>query len=157
MKRHILVTGSPGVGKTTLIASRIGRLPGAKTGFLTREVREDGIRKGFIIETLSGISVPLAVAASAGLPRVGKYRVLSESIQDVAVRSILGRADFIVIDELGTMGGSPESFMQAVHTALAGPSTVIAAVAANGNPFIEGIKTRPDARPYTVTRKIGIR
>jgi nucleoside-triphosphatase len=99
------------------------------------------------------VRVPLAVTAPVGLPRVGKYRVLSDAIRDVGVPGIMGRADFIVIDEIGKMGSSSVSFMRAVHTVLAGPSIVIATIAVNGNPFIEGIKTRPDVRLFEVTRK----
>lgn len=118
------------MGKTTLIASLIGGLPGTKTGFLTRE---GGIRKGFIIGTLDGVKVPLAEVGPFGFPRVGKYRVLSESIRGVGVPAILGRADFIGIDEIGKMESTSESFIRAVHEVPAGgpelslplPGTVI--------------------------------
>ncbi len=152
MRRHILITGSPGVGKTTLIESVIARLPGTKTGFFTREVREGPIRKGFIIETLDGARAVLADVAVSGLPRVGKYRVLPESIREVGVPAMLGRGDFIVIDEIGKMECTSESFIQALHTVLAGRSIVIATIAARGTPFIEGIKRRPDVVLFEVTR-----
>lgn len=46
-----------------------------------------------------------------------------------------------------------DSFNQAVCTVLARPSTVIATIAERGNPFIEGIKLRPDVLLFTVTRE----
>jgi nucleoside-triphosphatase len=152
MRRHFLITGSPGVGKTTLIVSVIARLPGTKTGFFTREVREDGVRTGFMIETLDGVRAPLADVAPFGSPRVGKYRVLLESIREVAVPAISGRADFIIIDEIGKMESTSESFVRAVHEVLAGSSVVIATIAGKGNRFIEGIKQRSDVLLFEVTR-----
>jgi nucleoside-triphosphatase len=151
-RRHVLITGSPGVGKTTLIASLVVRLPGTTTGLLTREVRESGVRKGFTIETLDGEHARLAEVSSSGACRVGKYRVLTESIRDVAVPAILRRADFIVIDEIGKMETLSEDFVRAVHTVLAGPSVVIATIAAGGNAIIEEIRLRRDVRLFEVTR-----
>jgi nucleoside-triphosphatase len=129
------------------------RLPGTKTGFFTREVREGGTRRGFVIETLDGVTAPLAEVARIGFPRVGKYRVLSESIDEVAVRAIAGSADFIIIDEIGTMETVSARFIQAVGQAFAGRSVVIATIAGRGNAFIEGIKQRPDVHLFEVTRK----
>jgi nucleoside-triphosphatase len=151
-RRHILITGSPGVGKTTLIASLIERLPGTAAGFLTREVREGGVRRGFSIETLDGRRAVLAEASSGGAHRVGKYHVLTESIRDVAVPAILAPADFIVIDEIGKMETLSEDFVRAVYTVLDGPSVVIATIAAGGNAVIERIRQRRDARMFEVTR-----
>jgi nucleoside-triphosphatase len=53
---HILITGLPGVGKTTLIrglATRLAKYDPA--GFYTEEIRDSqGKREGFRIVTLSG-------------------------------------------------------------------------------------------------------
>ncbi len=84
---------------------------------------------------------------------MGKYRVLSESIDNVAVGAITVEADFVIIDEIGKMETVSERFVRAVERAFAGGSTVIATIARHGNPFIEGIKQRPDARLFEVTRE----
>lgn len=60
-----LVTGSPGVGKTTLIARVLENLrtsnPNLKIqGFFTREIRQEGERVGFEVVTLDGRTAPLA-------------------------------------------------------------------------------------------------
>jgi nucleoside-triphosphatase len=153
VKRHILITGLPGVGKTTLIRTLIERLPGTKTGFTTREVREAGQRKGFVIETLDGLAAPLALVATSGSPRVGRYRVLVSSIDELAVGAVTDRADFVVIDEIGKMETMSGRFTRAVDTALAGPSTVIATIAWRGNAFIERVKRRTDVLLFEVTRQ----
>ncbi len=140
------------MGKTTLIASLTDRLPGKTTGFLTREVREGGVRKGFTIETLDGNRAVLAEVSPGGGLHVGKYRVLPDSIRHVAVPAILAPADLIVIDEIGKMETLSEDFVRAVYTVLDGPSVVIATIAAGGNAVIERIRQRRDVRLFEVTR-----
>jgi nucleoside-triphosphatase len=150
--RHILITGSPGVGKTTLIAALVDRLPGTKAGFFTREIREGGLRTGFMIETLDGKTEVLAEASRVGFPRVGKYRVLTESLRSVAVPAMLKRADIIIIDEIGKMEAAYEGFVPAVLTALSGHPTVMATIAGRGTAAIEEIKRRADVLVFEVTR-----
>jgi len=47
---NILITGLPQSGKTTLLKSLLKNHP-QKTGFFTHEMRENGTRTGFEIET----------------------------------------------------------------------------------------------------------
>jgi nucleoside-triphosphatase len=102
---------------------------------------------------LDGERASLAEVAPFGSPRVGKYRVISESIRRLGVPAIGGRADFIVVDEIGKMESTSEGFIRAVHKVLAGRSTVIGTIAGNGNCFIEEIKLRPDVQLFEITRK----
>jgi nucleoside-triphosphatase len=47
-KKNILITGQPGIGKTTFIKKLAGKLKDLHPfGFYTTEIREAGIRKGF--------------------------------------------------------------------------------------------------------------
>lgn len=61
-----MITGFPGVGKSTLVASVIGELgriydlPQIAKGFYTEEVRGSSGRMGFDVVTLSGQRSPLA-------------------------------------------------------------------------------------------------
>lgn len=73
MRKHVFVTGQPGVGKSTLIQRVLQQLalpPGTATGFYTEEVRDGaGERQGFDVVTLDG--------QRSTLSRVGTARRVS--------------------------------------------------------------------------------
>ena len=51
---RILITGTPGVGKTTLVRKVVEKLAVRLGGFYTEEIREQGIRVGFRLRTMEG-------------------------------------------------------------------------------------------------------
>ena len=74
--RHILLTGLPGVGKTTIIKQLADSLATHQPdGFFTQEIREDGIRKGFELVTFDGRRQLLSHVNIPGSHRVGRYGV----------------------------------------------------------------------------------
>ncbi|XP_021122067.1 cancer-related nucleoside-triphosphatase isoform X4 [Heterocephalus glaber] len=93
MARHVFLTGSPGVGKTTLIqkASELLQSSGLPVdGFYTEEVRQGGRRTGFDVVTLSGARGPLSRVGSEPQPgkrdcRVGQYVVDLTSFEQLAL------------------------------------------------------------------------
>ncbi|MCX5868585.1 MAG: hypothetical protein NT009_14105 [Proteobacteria bacterium] len=57
MQKNLLLTGRPGIGKTTAIIKTVKllSLSGIRPhGFFTEEIRESGKRTGFQIQTLEG-------------------------------------------------------------------------------------------------------
>ncbi|KAK4409536.1 Cancer-related nucleoside-triphosphatase [Sesamum angolense] len=90
-----LVTGPPGVGKTTLIIRVLEALkqwnPSLKIqGFYTRELREGAERVGFEVVTLDGRRGPLASTnissrESQRWPNVGRYKVDVSSFESLAL------------------------------------------------------------------------
>ncbi|KAF6274702.1 nucleoside-triphosphatase, cancer-related [Rhinolophus ferrumequinum] len=79
MARHVFLTGSPGVGKTTLIqkASEVLKSSGMPVdGFYTEEVRQGGRRIGFDVVTLSGLRGPLS--------RVGQVPAVAQARECVS-------------------------------------------------------------------------
>ncbi len=108
--RYVVVTGRPGVGKTTLVLRVTERLRNegiSVKGFVCPEVRRAGRRVGFLIKSIDGDEEGwLAhITACIGGPRVGKYTVCPEAgiIAQSIVERALKEADIIVIDEIGPM------------------------------------------------------
>jgi nucleoside-triphosphatase len=83
--RNILITGSPGCGKSTLIEKVVLELHAPVTGFVTREIRERGVRVGFSIDTHDGKSGTLAHVDIESPLRVGKYGVAIQVLEELAV------------------------------------------------------------------------
>ncbi|RVW85723.1 Cancer-related nucleoside-triphosphatase-like [Vitis vinifera] len=120
-----LVTGPPGVGKTTLITRVLETLkisnPNLKVqGFYTSEVREASERVGFQVVTLDGRKGPLASSISSPeslrWPSVGKYRVDIASFEALALPELQVKedTDLFIIDEVGKMELFSSSFFPAV-------------------------------------------
>src|SRR5262249_55178021 len=80
----LLLTGRPGVGKTTVIRAVANRLPRSRlAGFVTEEIRVRGERRGFALVTLDGRRRVIAHVDREG-PRVGKYGVDVETLEALA-------------------------------------------------------------------------
>ena len=79
MKRVVPITGSPGIGKTTVLTKVVDILRErgfSVGGMLSREVREDGVRVGFEILDLNSHECGwLAHVNLKTGPQVGKYHV----------------------------------------------------------------------------------
>jgi len=160
MKRHILLVGVPGCGKTTVVRRTVERLRDAGAavfGFWTGEIREAGVRKGFDIESLSGKRAVMAHVTFRGGPRVSRYGVDMGAINDVAVAEIqralaAGRADAVLImDEIGKMELLSPEFRAAVNAALDAPLRILATAMTRPHPFVDAVKRRPDVEIVSVT------
>lgn len=146
---NILITGRPGVGKTTLIKKVIKDVDTA-SGFFTAEMREKGKRVGFAIETVDGSKGILAHVGIQGKYTVSKYRVNLSDIETVCVPSLDIKSDLIVIDEIGKMELFSDQFRERVLRAL-DTGKVIATIMEQPHPFTDDIKKREDVELVTVT------
>ena len=89
MKRNLLLTGNPGVGKSTIIKKLVSELKGRELkGFYTEEIREGGVRKGFNIITLDGKKGMLAHCQLKSPYRVGKYGVNISDLETIAIPAV---------------------------------------------------------------------
>jgi len=148
----LLLTGRPGVGKTTVIREVVRRLEGPVAGFYTEEIREGGgSRKGFRIVDFDGWSRVLAHVELEGGPRVSKYGVDVEAV-DEAVHRLPESAPLYVVDEIGKMECFSEIFVRRVEALLDGEASLLATVARRGGGFPARVRERPDARVVEVTR-----
>jgi nucleoside-triphosphatase len=154
MSPKILLTGPPGIGKTTVIRE-IARCLGANAaGFYTEETREGGRRTGFDIVTLDGRRAPLARAGKSGKYRVGRYGVDIGALDSSAVPAIeqaLEGDKVIVIDEIGKMELFSQRFRDAVLRAFDSANSVVAVIMLKANPFADSIKRRPGVVTIEVT------
>jgi nucleoside-triphosphatase len=125
MRNVMLITGPPGIGKTTILCKTGEDLSsrGYKIGGMTsQELREDGNRVGFQIENYSsGSKGWLAHIHQPVGPRIGKYRVNLHNLDSIGVAAItqaLIDADIVVIDEIGPMELFSGNFRNAVRKAV---------------------------------------
>ena len=85
---NILLTGRPGIGKTTLIKKLIDSVSLSKGGFYTEEIRKGRERIGFSLITLEGKKSTLSSIKIKSPYRVGKYRVDVDSFEKVGVEAV---------------------------------------------------------------------
>lgn len=157
-KRLILLTGIPGVGKTTLISKVVYllRKEGISVGGIySKERREGRTRVGFVmIDLLTGFQAELASMGGEG-PRMGRFRVSLTNLSDFASKAVeraLSDSELIVIDEVGPMELMSPEFRRAVKKVLESGKPALMVVHMRMNdPLVEEIKERHDAKMYQVT------
>jgi nucleoside-triphosphatase len=154
MGRAWLLTGRPGVGKTTCLRRTLDRVGRPAGGFFTEEVRRGGTRVGFALRTLAGEHGILADTRRPGAPRVGKYGVDLETLERIgvpAIREAARAGRLVVIDEIGKMEMASAAFRQAVEDALASPALVLGTILAAPHPWADRIKAMPSVTLLVVT------
>jgi nucleoside-triphosphatase len=154
LNRILLMTGAPGVGKTTLVRQVATRLEGLRVaGFTTEEIRKDGRRLGFRVVPCGGPEAIMAHVDFRGAERVGRYGVDVAAIDAVAVAT-LGRdpdVDLYVVDEIGKMECLSERFVVSMRTLLDSDRRVLATIAQKGGGFIAEAKRHGDLELWEVT------
>jgi nucleoside-triphosphatase len=159
LKRVLLITGSPGIGKTTVLTKTVNIIKekGYNVGgMISREVRETGTRVGFeILDVRSQKRGWLAHVNQKSGPQVGKYRVNLEELGTIGAKAIIDateNCDIVAIDEVGPMELFSEKFKEAVRKALENSKLVIAVVHWKAqDKLINDIKNMKDAETFTVT------
>jgi nucleoside-triphosphatase len=154
---NILLTGSPGCGKTTVIQAVIGQLGDMQlAGFFTQEIRKNGQRVGFEAVGLKGNRCVLAHVGSSSGRRVGRYGVEIEQFEALVSEEVENSNEKVrafIIDEIGKMECFSQKFVQIVRHLLDGSRPVLATVALKGGGFIAEVKSRADIQLITVSSK----
>ncbi len=156
----VLLTGRPGVGKTTVVRKVVSRLSGLVGGFYTEEMREGGRRVGFMIRTVDGGKGVLAHKSGEGTYFVqddkSEYRINIRDLEEVGVTSVLEAvesADVVVIDEIGRMELFSDRFRDAVLKVVRSGKTVLATISKYGGPFEENLKMGDGVELIEVTKE----
>ncbi len=154
MKHVLLLTGRPGVGKTTVIRKVAASLAGRRLGgFYTEEIRTAGERRGFRLRTFGGRQGVMASVDLRGRDRVGRYGVAVAVIDELAAATlaVLPGTSIYLVDEIGKMECLSPAFIAAMRALLESPKTVVATIAQRGGGFIAEVKAREDAELLEVT------
>ncbi|KAF9603719.1 hypothetical protein IFM89_037482 [Coptis chinensis] len=163
----ILVTGPPGVGKTTLVMRVLESLrtshPNLKVqGFYTSEVRQGAERVGFDVVTLDGRRATLASTTnlspeSLKWPSVGKYMVDIASFESLVLPELQVKedTDLFIIDEVGKMELFSSSFFPAVLKVLEFNTPLLASIPVpkfgRDIPGVARLRNHPGAAIFTLS------
>jgi len=154
---NLLVTGKPGVGKTTLVERVLDQLCTSLrlAGFTTSEMRSRANeRLGFRIVTVEGKQAELARVGLRSPVHVGRYGVDVEAFERLTLPELARRdVDLIVIDEIGKMECVSGRFCRAVEKALDGQVNVLATLGIGQLPFLQAVRERPDVELLTLTER----
>lgn len=155
MPLRILISGTPGTGKTTVIRRVVEQLKDWRaSGFWTDEVRGARGRQGFEIRTLDGRRGRLAAVRGVRGPRVGRYVVDVASFEAVSLPALELRegVDLYVIDEIGKMECHSSAFQDAVRRLFASEAAILATVAGQGAGLVAEVKQAPGVELFEITR-----
>ncbi|WP_457642119.1 NTPase [Persephonella sp.] len=148
----IVLTGKPGIGKTTVIKKVMNFLGEQAVGFYTEDYRDKtGKRKGFKIITSDGNEEILADKSIKSKYRVGSYGVNLEGFEKIVIpileKVLKDRERILIIDEIGKMELFSEKFVRLIKKIFDDKyRTIVATVPVKDvHPVVGWIKKLPDA------------
>lgn len=154
MVSRIAVTGSPGVGKSTLVG-KVAASTGMRVGgVLARDKRYKNRRIGFELLDLASGAVGMLADETGSGPQLGKYRVHPEDLDGLGARAIENalKCELIVVDEVGPMELTSHSFVSAVEMAIASSRPMLVVLHEWSNHRLAK-KIRNTFKVITVTRE----
>jgi nucleoside-triphosphatase len=139
----ILITGKPGVGKSTLLTELITEIQRSKKGFVTKEMRDSlQNRCGFMMENSDGKSEIIASTMAQTPTNSGKYYVNIPKIEKIISGLTFSNADLLYIDELAPIQLCSPKFLELAKLWLDSPNDMIALIKEDHNAIEnETIKT----------------
>jgi len=134
-KRIILLTGAPGVGKTSVLLRVIDCLRSrgySVGGMVSQDVRVGNSRVGFeVLDIGTGRKGWLARVAQKEGPQVGRYRVNIGDLDNIgatAIADAVANSAVVAIDEIGPMELCSQKFKDVVGKAVESSKLVLCVV-----------------------------
>lgn len=154
MQKNILITGYPGVGKTTLINKITKQLSCKIGGFYTHEMRENGRRTGFYITDFDNNQMVMASEESKSRFRVNKYGVNIDAFEEIGIPAMeraMQNAYLIVIDEIGRMEMFSPKFCNMLREVFDSEKPLLATIKKIDCELTKELKKRKDVIMFEVT------
>lgn len=145
----ILLTGEPGIGKSTVVAKVAACFVDNANGILAKEIRgEDGQRVGFEAANLAGEAKLLSHRSLIKSDKVvgNKYHVDTKVIDNFIVPELqkgLSSGRLIIMDEIGRMQSLSKSFLTIVDELLAAKGDFLGTIVLDPEPWSIHFKKHP--------------
>ena len=161
MPHNLLVTGAPGVGKSTALetaASRLREKGYTVGGLVSPEMRDAEERVGFrIVDLATGENAVMAHVDHEEGPRVGKYTVDVDAVDRITIQALdqaREEADVVLVDEIAPMEVESEWFVNGVRACLDVAQPLVGTIhQASSRGFLGEVKAREDVTVLEVTRQ----
>ncbi len=158
MGKALLLTGHPGIGKTTILRQAADQLGDRVGGFYTQEIVGPGGRKGFELITLDGKKTVMAHKDLRGpdVPQVGRYGVDVPALERVGVAALkraMERGQVLLVDEIGFMEIYSRLFCDTVMLAIMTRTPVIGSIMAKSHPEADVFKVLAQTTLWEVDKR----
>jgi nucleoside-triphosphatase len=154
--KNILITGVPGSGRTTII-KRICVVfkEFNPVGFVTAEIKEEGVKVGVEAANLFGDSRVFAHIKLKSKIVVGRFKVDVKGFDDFLEKTFSRekKTGLYVIDEINKMECSSNKFSKILTDLLNSSKPVIATIADKGTGLIADVKKREDVHLFEITEQ----
>ena len=156
-KKHILICGERGVGKSTLIEKLLAACPRPTYGFVTKRqpAGQDGFHAIYIHPAGQSLTERVYTQSNCiGACDSRTHRPNPDVFNTLGVRYIRDArpGGILIMDELGFFEAKAEAFTAAVLAALSGDIPVLAAVKSRTDiPFLNAVRTAPRAEVFHIT------